>query len=79
MRWPPSMDSLIAGSYTRNMMEGTQRGLAAIVSADAAGYSRLIGNDEFGPENEAGERHFTTAEKGVQQNVGSVVIQERNV
>ncbi len=30
------------------MSEGTQRRLAAIVSADVVGYSRLIGADEAG-------------------------------
>ena len=30
------------------MTEGTQRRLAAIVSADVVGYSRLIGQDEEG-------------------------------
>ncbi|MDP6831238.1 MAG: adenylate/guanylate cyclase domain-containing protein [Alphaproteobacteria bacterium] len=35
-------------SYTLRMAEGTQRRLAAIVSADVVGYSRLMGVDETG-------------------------------
>ncbi len=42
------MDSPAAGRYTLTMSEGTQRRLAAIVSADVAGYSRLMGADETG-------------------------------
>ena len=34
--------------YTQAMSEGTQRRLAAIVSADVVGYSRLMGIDEAG-------------------------------
>ncbi len=42
------MDSPAAGRYTLTMSEGTQRRLAAIVSADVVGYSRLMGADEVG-------------------------------
>ncbi len=42
------MDSLDARRYTPIMSERTQRRLAAIVSADVVGYSRLIGADEVG-------------------------------
>ena len=42
------MDSPVAHRYTQNMPEGTTRKLAAIVSADVAGYSRLMGQDEDG-------------------------------
>ncbi len=42
------MDSLDARRYTPIMSEGTQRRLAAIVSADVAGNSRLMGSDEAG-------------------------------
>jgi len=33
--------------------EGTERRLAAIMSADVAGYSRLMGKDETGTRNDA--------------------------
>ena len=42
------MDSPAAGRYTLTMSEGTQRRLAAIVSADVVGYSRLMGAAEAG-------------------------------
>ncbi len=42
------MDSPAAGRFTLTMSEGTQRRLAAIVSTDVVGYSRLMGADEAG-------------------------------
>ena len=42
------VDSAIAGVITWVMSEGTQRRLAAIVSADVVGYSRLMGANEAG-------------------------------
>ena len=39
-----NVDSPVAHRYTQNMLEGTKRKLAAIVSADVAGYSRLMGH-----------------------------------
>lgn len=42
------MDSATTCGYTPPVPERTQRRLAAIVSADVVGYSRLMGNDETG-------------------------------
>ena len=41
-----SISILFRLGYTHHMSEGTQRRLAAIVSADVVGYSRLMGADE---------------------------------
>ncbi len=45
---PLRIDSLNTRRYTHLMSEGTKRRLAAIVSADVVGYSRLMGADEAG-------------------------------
>ena len=45
---PSRIDLLMERRYTYPMVEQTQRRLAAIVSADVVGYSRLMGVDEDG-------------------------------
>src|SRR6476619_721259 len=42
----PSGSKLTRQHHVRSAMEGERRRLAAIISADVAGYSRLMGRDE---------------------------------
>ncbi len=59
--------------YTSCMVEGTQRRLAAIVSADVVGYSRLMGADETGTHVRLKARFSELVEPKIIENGGRVV------
>ena len=55
------------------MVEGTQRRLAAIVSADVVGYSRLMGADEAGTHSRLKARFSELVEPKIAEHGGRVV------
>jgi TolB-like protein/Flp pilus assembly protein TadD len=55
------------------MSEGTQRRLAAIVSADVVGYSRLMGQDEAGTHRRLKARYLDLVAPGIDRHGGRVV------
>ena len=55
------------------MPQGTQRRLAAIVSADVVGYSRLMGADEVGTHARLKARFSELVEPGIARHGGRVV------